>query len=447
MTNPSFDRSKYKATSAANLKRQEEEVKEIVNLGNSYNRAGYHSIDQGKNKHRIYPARNPEDPNSSFIVPKSIHFLPQLVEETDDRGNKKDVIKWKPVFNSRVHGKTKKDICEEYIKMAEALISKETKDPTEFKKRMAPVNGYKDKTGTWHAGITGQTKWVSYSDKYSTAGKKIGFLEVTNGVKENMNKLTITEQAGEPIEIDPFSDADDGICLIIDYNKQAQKASDYYKLSLEEVQIDKFNRKLVPTPLTDEDIEKWLALESLEDLFVMSYKKVDFKKALAGLQIFDEQYNIGVWAIDEWHDIIAEIESYYPEIVVEEGGEKNDITIKNVALIKEVAPVKETPINQQEEKIEELCEEGFDLSKLDRNELKLFIHEEKLGISVKPNHTEDQIRFMITEVLAEREAITEESQQQEKFPPKSEVEKKEIPIIKSEDRVKKLRESLKNKTA
>lgn len=436
-----FDRSKYKATSSVTLKKQEEEVKEIVNTGNNYNRVGFHTMDHGKNKFRIYPARNPEDGNSSFIVPKTIHFLPQLIEIVDDKGNKKSEIKSKPIFNSRVHGRTKKDICEEYIKMAESLIQKETKDPSEFKRRMAPLNGYKDKNGTWHSGITGQTRWVCYSDKYSTAGKKLGFLEVTNGVKESMNKLTITEQVGEPIEIDPFSDADDGICLIIDYNKQAQKAQDFYKCSLEEVQIDKFNRKLVPTPLTDEDLEKWLELESLEELFVMSYKKADFNKAFAGLQIFDEQNSIGVFALDEWHDIVAEISEYYPEIV-EEKAEVVETKKEIKAPIKETVSIKQSLIEPKNEEAEENEEGGeIDLKTMDRNELKLFIYEEKLGIIVKPNHTEDQIRFMITEALSEKEAIEDTHKSQEKFPP--EVEKNEEVKISAKDRVAQLRNSIK----
>jgi len=381
-----INRSQFKATPVQKVMEQEKSL----GLNSSWNGPRkYHTLDPGKNKFRIYPARNSEDENSSYIHPKVCHFLP-FKQEND---KKQEVIVWKPIFNSRIHGGTKKDIIEEYCKIANNLLKKLSAE--EFKKKTSLINGYRDNKGGWHSGIIAQPRWTVYADKHTSTGKNLSLLDLTPGCKEQMNKLSITEGASEPIQTDPFTDIDEGICLIIDYNPKAQKASEYYICSLDEVAVSKFKRELVPTPLTDEDLEEWLKLDSLEDLFINSYKRSDFEKAIVGLEIFDEEFKMGIFDSDEFQQTLAEMDLLYEKVIEEDIKEKEEeeqSSIKTISL-----PSKE----EEGEKEEERRKEEISLLNMDRNELKLYIHEKKLGINVKPSYTLDQIRFLIEQAEEE----------------------------------------------
>jgi hypothetical protein len=427
-----IDRSKYKATAVQKVIEQEK----ALGLNSWGGPRKYHTLDPGKNKFRIYPARDFESEISSYILPKVCHFLP--FEHEGDKGQK--TLVWKPIFNSRVHGGTKKDIIDEYCKISNEILKKLSAE--EFKKRMSIINGYRDSKGGWHSGIIAQPRWTVYADKYTPTGKNLSLLDLTPGCKEQMNKLSITEGNNEPIQTDPFTDVDEGICLIIDYNNKATKASEYYTCSLDEVAVSKFKRELVPTPLTDEDIEEWLKLDSLETLLINSYKRTDFEKAVIGLENFDKEFKIGVFDSDEFQQTIAEMDILYA-VVAEEPipNEPENITeSNNNTPLKEVnIPKKEEPQDDQAEASNENAE---DIDSMDRNELKLYIFDHKLGINVKPSYTEDQIRFLIKQVEEESTPAIEEKIEEKKVEEKKVEKKKEsTPEIKTStaDRIAALR--------
>jgi hypothetical protein len=289
-----IDRSKLKATSLNTLKKQDKEVAKVTSKKGD--RAGFVDIDDGWNKFRIYPA-HPE--SSSFIFPKVVHWIPQEVEiYVDGQPIGKKEIKNRPIFNSKVHGGTKKDIITEYIEFVQKLIKNESKDPSEVEKLLAPLKGMK-------TSLMPKTNWICYVDKYDKSGKKeFGRLEITDGTKNKLNELAaLNEDENTVIGLDPFTDPDDGIAIILNYDPHKKTAKgledfkNYYTLSFEEKKINKFTTEKTPTPLTDEDLEFWLAQESLEKLYSNSYKRSDFEKALAGLQIYDQQHGFGVFPL------------------------------------------------------------------------------------------------------------------------------------------------------
>lgn len=434
-----IDRTKYKGTPVESLKNQEAEAAKITGKGN-FTRAGYHKIEDGINKFRLYPAREGE---RSFIYLKSVTFLPQQVEFTEKDSNKTTVeVKMKPIFNSKVHANTPKDLVEEYITFSKKKIVENIQDSKEQEKRISILQGYKDSGGTWHSGITYSNKWVCYADRISV-NKEFALLEVTSGVKEEMNKIAAIESVDEAIVTDPFTDVDEGICILIDYNSKAKKSTDYYNVTLDEVKEGRFNKRLVPTPLSDEDIEKWLSYDSLEKLFVNSYKYSDFEKALTGLKIFDEKNKIGTFNYDEWFNIVDEIEAYYTkeDIQKEEIAHEVDTELEQRE-VKKVEATAFTPNTFPKQKDE--------LDLLDRQDLKLYIKEHQLPINIKPTYSDEQVRTLIRDVLEEIQESEKQTEEKVIEVTPQQVNRESFPAVPptnrptteegSEDRMAKLRE-------
>lgn len=426
----SIDRSKYKAKPVAELKKQEIETNEKIGYKGDEDWLKYLTIKEGDNKFRIYPAREPDE---SWIYPKTVSFLPFDVEvESKEKGSKsttKIERKMKPIFNSRVHGNTEKDIIEAYINLAVEKLKAEIKDSDKLKAKMGIIHGYKDKHNKFHSGINPQTKWTVMADKYEIDGKTFGLVDFTPGTKENMNKLAAIEDNSEAICTDPFTDVEDGICLILNYNPSATKNSDYYTPSLEIKKIDKFNQQLVPTPLTDDDLANWLKYPSLKEKFVNSYKKSDFEKAMEGLELFDKENLIGVFDLKEWDDIVAEIEAYYPEETTKESAAAEETNKE----LEEKHSTKSFESKSEPEVIEGL-ELVSDLMDLDKDDLTLLIKKKQYPIVVKPAYDKDDILMLIQAYL---ESKKEEAKEEPKEEAKEEVK---TPTLSRAERMKQLKE-------
>jgi predicted transcriptional regulator len=66
--------------------------------------------------------------------------------------------------------------------------------------------------------------------------------------------------------------------------------------------------------LSDEQLENLMQARTI----VYKYgKKVatrkNFETQLAGLEIIDNKYNLGIFGTDEWNEIVLECDEYYPE--------------------------------------------------------------------------------------------------------------------------------------
>jgi len=447
------DRSKLKATNMSKLKDQEKELNKKIGKSS---RVGFLDIDKGWNKFRIYPA-HPD--HESFIVASAMHWMP--VELKDEDGETKE-IKRLPIFNSKVHGGTPKDIIEEYVEYVKNKKTLEIKDKTKLDKALYPLLN-------WKTGCKVTEAWILYADKYNESGEKeFGRLQITTGTKNKIEELTLTEGSDEPIIMDPFTDPDEGVAIILTYNPNAKDKNggkdlkNFYKVALESKKKG-LTITMIPTPLTDSDVKNFLDQDSLSDVYVNSYKRKDFEKALRGCKILDEEHGYEAFEDDEWLKIVEEIDSYYPE--------DEESTVEESPLLKETPIVVEEDEEEMEEveeaeEVEETEEEGDKFDEMTRNQLKIYNRDELGGaIVVKKSYDDDQIRDLIreheaalnaeveeinpeeveeAEVLEEQEEPFEAEEQEEPTPTKKVVSKKETPK-KSVKTAAELRELLKGK--
>lgn len=358
----SVNRDKYKATSVSALKKQEKDASQFIRSGNNQEQIPWLEIEEGANKLRFFPAH--ED-SKSFIYPVTRVWLERLVSY-EKNGQQVSEIKKKPIFNSRVHGGTSKDIVEEYIKVSTRVLTDEITDEEKLKEKLAILTH-------WQNGLKYNTEWISYAQKYSGTSKNFGRITIPNGIKNKMNEISIVEDVNDPISTDPFSHPDEGKAIIINKDSVAGKksAKDYYKCSIE------FRGNYT---LTDKELEDFEKCPSLEKSYINVYKLRDFNLALEGLRIFDEKNEIGAIDHDDFLSVAEEIKSYYPEETEEVESAKKDEPTSN-------------------------------LSKLTRDELKKLIKQEGLSVTVKSSMSDDDIRNLILE--AKGEEVLDETEEEE----------------------------------
>lgn len=309
-----FDRKAFKATNAEDLKAKEKESgMKSFNRSNG-ERMTYHSIEQGDNKFRLYPY-HPEGKGKTYCEYKTVNFLPIETQKYDDQGEKiegETTIRKKPIFNAKVHGDYPFDIVEEYVEIGKKLSEKMEKEEAE---------AYKNKLFHFKDGVSFSRSWVAYADKFIEETPVFGVLEFSNGVKKEINKMVASEGDDEEMSNDPFSDPDEGICLII--NKTGQKLNTVYTTSLEQVKKGKFSFDLVLTPLTDEQLEKFMEQKPLYELYRNNYKRKDFEFQVEGLQRIDEENELGIFETEEFLAVLEKFEALLPE-EEEESNEKEE---------------------------------------------------------------------------------------------------------------------------
>lgn len=414
------DRSKFRPTKVGTMKKQEEEVESMT--GSNRDRAGMLKIENGKNKFRIYPAHPepslPEDEQPSFSQPSVKTFLPMMVDERDDNGKptgeKKEA--WKPIFNSRIHGGTEKDLVEEFIKLGRYIADSEMKDQTQKRQEFLDqlYGKYAKKAENRRRGIQYKTAHVLYADKITGDTRLFGRLEIKDSIQKEINRIASEESDGEPIDVDPYTDLDDGRCIVINYNKDAEQASDYYKVALD-TDLVKGTKQIKLYPINDDLLEKFAAQPSLLSTYKNVFTKKDFLLQAAGLEYFDKKFKMGIWDREEWKDIYQEIAGYF-------SGERDEV--------------------EEDEEIDEESADQFD--EMNREELKAFNKQNSLGIVVTKSWTDDMIREEIRKRTALEEEEVEEEEENEVEEEESEVEPevKEEPkkeVLKGADRLKALR--------
>lgn len=283
MSEKSFDRSKFRGAKMSSNKSVVEDAVEKTNTGGGGGRKGYHRIEEGKNILRIAPPHDPEDPCTQ---PVSKVWLDVTVKDKD--GNEE--VKRRPIFNAKIHSPLNNDLVDMYIdflmKLTYGSLSKD-----EARKKLAPVTGWRGSDGKWNSGIKPQLGFVAYAWK----GEELARVELNQTIINRMNELSIDEESDETIVIDPFSDPDTGVSLIITYDKSAEASKKYL-----------VNRGMQAKPLTDAQLMELDEQESLKEMFHNAYTKEDFKKSLDGLQRFDEKHKFGLFKMDEFLDLVEQ---------------------------------------------------------------------------------------------------------------------------------------------
>ena len=365
-------RSQLKATSIKRLQKQIDEDNAMVGAQNS---TEYLNLEDGKTvKIRIFPGHPGVQ---DFYVAKKCYWLSFVGDDGEThRGT---------VLDSKVHGKTKFDVVEEYVKWAKKKIGNDAD-----KLEALVGNGPKSNS------LNPQYSWLCYADKINGDDQlRAKIWEFKKMVRDAMNKLAFSEDEDEVIEVDPFTDPDEGLPIMVTYRKNPnkKKGENFYEVS--------FPKKVSARPLTDEEIEYFMTLKPLNEI-LSKYGMKDFERALEGLQNFDEENEIGLFDDEDWIEHLEEIKAQYDSDDSEEDSEPKKKTAVKKAVKKEYAKSeedeeeeKDEADDEEEDDEEENDEDGDEFDSMDRVALKKYITANGLEISVKKSMSDDDLRNAI----------------------------------------------------
>lgn len=429
-----LDRSKFKATKLAANKEKDQAVDSAMGRQGRAERADLHKINPGKNYFRIYPPHptDNDDDSLTFSEPVVRVFLPAMVEEKDDKGvvqtNKKGepLMKEtsKPVFNSRIHGDTLKDLVEEYVALGKKIAEDEKaagKDRDNFlAKLLGKFSRNKDER---LPGLLYKTSYAMYADKIEN-GEMVKFarLEVGVAVKDGMNKASATEDADDAMQVDPWTDVEDGRAVVIEYNDKATKPADYYNVQMDNIttKVAGVGQVVRSFPLSDAQLENYMKFPSLAKLYKKAFKRRDFQLQLEGLELFDAKYDLGIFEREEFQTIVEEIDSYYPEVDAEDSNEEPSESkaapVKASSLKQKEEPINDMPwdktdeVAEEEEEPEEASADELDL--MNRVELKSINTSEALGIKILTTMSDDALRAAIRNARLQKGPEEEELEEE-----------------------------------
>ena len=427
-------REKFKATKIKDLKKAVDKDDAMVGVSNN----DYLNLEDGKTlKIRIFPAHPGHE---QFYVPKKCYWLSFPAEDGGD--NKRGTV-----LDSIVHGGTKMDLVQEYVKYAKKKYGDDDD-------KMETLTG----TGMNSNALNPQYSWLCYAS-IVTPDEELHpkVWEFKKMVRDALNKLAFDEDNDEPIEVDPFTDPDDGLVLAVKYLKKPnkKKGENYY-----EVDFAKTGKKkeAYSRAITDEELEAFSRLKPLNEV-VPRYTKKEFDRALEGLQCWDEEFDFNLFDDDEWLEIVEAVKEQYngssddddedekpkkktvkkTSKKVEEEEDADDEEEKKPAKKSAKKKVEEEPEETEEEDSEEEetddeddSEEeetdGDEFDDMDRKELKRYIKENELEITVKKSMSDDDIRDLIREAVSDsddeddsEEEETDEDSDDEEEQPKSKV--------------------------
>lgn len=431
-------RSQLKATSIKKLKKRVDEDNEIIGAQSNE----YLNLEDGKTlKIRIFPAHpGIED----FYLPKKCYWLTVAGNDGEPRRT--------TVLDSKVHGGTKFDLVEEYVKWAKKKWAKDSD-------KLDALTG----TGQNQNSLNPSYTWLCYADRLvgdETLRAKLW--EFKKMVRDAMNKLAFSEDEDEAIEVDPFTDPDEGLPIMVKYmkNPNKKKGENYYEVS--------FPKKVTARPLTDEEIEYFMTLKPLTEV-LPKYGMRDFERALEGLQNFDEEHEMEMFEDDAWLEHVEEIKAQYDgdseedddkpakkktskkvskKVVEEDEDEAEDADDSDEEEEEEEKPKKksskaapakkskkveeeEEDDEEDEDETEEDEEESDDaeddgLDDMDRTELKKYIKENDLEVSVKKSMSDDDLREAIREAMGGDDSDEEDEDEEEEEKPAAKVSLKDI---------------------
>jgi hypothetical protein len=382
-------RAQLKATSIKKLQKQVDAENEMVGTGSS---TEYLNLEDGKTiKIRIFPAHPGQE---EFYVAKKCYWLTFNTDDGDTRRG--------TVLDSKVHGGTKWDIVEEYVKWAKKHVGNDAE-----KLEALVGNGLKSNS------LNPQYTWLCYADRVNGDDQlRAKLWEFKKMVRDAMNKLAFSEDEGEVIEVDPFTDPDEGLPINVTYRKNPnkKKGENYYEVA--------FPKKVSARPLTDEEIEYFMTLKPLSEV-IYKYGMRDFERALEGLQNFDEDNEIGLFDDDDWLKHLEEIKAQYD---ADEEEEKPKKSAKKVVKKDAPAPKKAVVEDEDEEEDDDTPEEeddaedaeGDEFDDMDRSELKKYISKNGLEISVKKSMSDDDLREAIRAASKEDDAVEEDDDTDDK---------------------------------
>ena len=382
-------RSQLKATSIKRLQKQIDEDNAMVGAQSS---AEYLNLEDGKTiKIRIFPCHPGQE---DFYVARKCYWMSFVGDDGEQhRGT---------VLDSRVHGGTKYDVVEEYVKYAKKKVGNDAD-------KLEALTGSGPKSNS----LNPQYSWLCYADKINGDDQlRAKLWEFKKMVRDAINKLAFSEDEDEVIEVDPFTDPDEGLPIMVTYRKNPnkKKGENFYEVS--------FPKKVSARPLTDEEIEYFMTLKPLSEV-INRYGMRDFERALEGLQNFDTENEIDLFEDEDWLEHLEEIKAQYD---AEEDSEDSKPAKK--ATKKVVKKVAEPEDDEEEDEPEDNTEEdsdeddeeeesGDEFDKLDRSALKKYIVDNDLEISVKKSMSDDDLRNAIRSAKSSATDVDDEEDEDE----------------------------------
>ena len=383
-------RSQLKATSIKRLQKQIDEDNAMVGAQSS---AEYLNLEDGKTiKIRIFPCHPGQE---DFYVARKCYWMSFVGDDGEQhRGT---------VLDSRVHGGTKYDVVEEYVKYAKKKVGNDAD-------KLEALTGSGPKSNS----LNPQYSWLCYADKINGDDQlRAKLWEFKKMVRDAINKLAFSEDEDEVIEVDPFTDPDEGLPIMVTYRKNPnkKKGENFYEVS--------FPKKVSARPLTDDEIEYFMTLKPLSEV-INRYGMRDFERALEGLQNFDTENEIDLFEDEDWLEHLEEIKAQYD---AEEDSEDSKPAKKSTKkVVKKVAePEDDEEEDEPEDNTEEDSDEdddeedesGDEFDKLDRSALKKYIVDNDLEISVKKSMSDDDLRNAIRSAKSSAPDVDDEDEDEE----------------------------------
>ena len=406
-------RSQLKPTKIKSLRKRIDADDAMV--GSSSNE--YLNLEDGKTiKIRIFPAH---PGGEDFYIPIKRYWLSF---QTDDGEMKRGYV-----LDSKTHGGTKMDVVDEYVKYAKRKIGDDAD-------KLEALVGTGPKANSLNPSYT----WLCYAAKIVDGeALRAKLWEFKKSVRDLLNKLAMSEDDDEPIEVDPFTDVDEGLPISVTYNKNPnrKKGENYYDVV--------FPKKVKARPITDEEIEYFMTLKPLNEI-LSRYGMRDFERALEGLQNFDEDNDIGLFDDDEWLEHLEAIKAQYDSEdeddddnkgrksskkkesrkaqKVEDADEEDDDDEEDEEEEEDEEPKKgseksskkgkkvepepdeddeedDDEDEEEEEDEEEDEEEGDEFDDMDRKALKKYVEKNGLDVTIKKSMDENEIREAIRKAL------------------------------------------------
>lgn len=380
-------RSQFKATAIKSLRKTVDKDDAMVGVQSN----DYLNLEDGKTlKIRIFPAHPGHE---QFYVSRKCYWLSFTTQDGETKRG--------TVLDSIAHGGTKMDLIQEYIKFAKKRYSNDSD-------KMEALVG----TSMNSNSLNPQFSWLCYADVVREGEElRPKIWEFKKMVRDLLNKLAFNEDEDEPIEVDPFTDPDEGLPVMVKYlkNPNKKKGENYYEVN--------FAKKPVARPLSDEELEFFANVKPLSEVNP-TYTMRDFDRALEGLQNFDEENDFGLFNDDDWLEIVEKVKSQYDADASSEDDEDkkpSKKTTKKVTKKAEPEPEEDDSTEEADDEEEDNSEDEYDSNEdsdefddMDRKELKAYIKENELEISVKKSMSDDDIRDAIREALKNADEDSDE---------------------------------------
>lgn len=338
----SFDRSKYKKQVSIDevdddLKKAQATMKNPA-FGSQGGRASFYSVNkEGRYELRVLPSVNGGKPYISRKVVKLPIECPIYDKDGKDTGKKE--VRQKDIFTSDVHSDRMegKDAVMIYLDFVYALAN-DIQDSDEKKKFLAPVTGYFNKQKQWVWGISPNLNYVCYA----YVEDEIHRFDIRPQWWKKMKSISLERSNDNVINIDIFSDCDEGYPLIINTTLN-EKNKTQFDISCglpdankRENWDDFFERVRVP----DSVLQELEELPSLEDQYKDVFSRKDWDMQIEGLERFDKQNGFEIFQNDEFLNALEELEKLVPE--------DNDVKqVESINPKKEVSESKQKPTTQE----------------------------------------------------------------------------------------------------